>query len=503
MATQPKIESAFDRLPPQNVDAERSVLGAMLLNNDVVGTAVEILGEHPVQTFYYEAHQHIYDAVLALYRRNVPVDAITLLEQLNRNKKLKEAGGPAYVAELSGAVPTAANVEHYATIVMDMAILRRVITAFTQLAGDAYKLPPNVPEFLDKAEGEVLTIAEQRQLTPIYKVSDLLVDTVHRIEKLIKEKTGITGIESGYFELDQMTSGFQPSDMIVLAARPSVGKTALALNVAAHAAIELGKRVLLFSLEMSKEQLAMRLVCLVGNINAQRLRTGFLASEEFSKVLDASDKLSRAPLYIDDSANISALDLRSKSRRHKHQHGLDMIIIDYLQLMGTPNKTESRQVAIAEISRDIKGLARQLQVPVIALSQLSREAEKDDTGRPRLSHLRESGAIEQDADLVMLLSRPPKGRAGTKPKPDLPRCRQAAQRPHRRRQTALRQEPPAVPKSRRVRPARPSRRPFRPPAEHRRNLQRRRRRNTLLIHCGRGREKARIHKRDARPNSDL
>ncbi len=407
MATQRQPQPVFDRVPPQNLDAERSVLGAMLLNKDAVGTAVEVLQNRAEDVFYAEAHQCIYSAILALFRASSPVDYVTLLEQLTRDGNLEKAGGPAYVTDLSSTLPTSANIEHYARIVLDASILRRLISSCTRVAGEAYNSPPDVNKLLDRAEADIFAIAEQRQLNPIVKVADLLKDGINRIEAMMKSHSGITGIATGFTKLDELTSGFQKSDMIVIAARPSVGKTAFALNIAANAAIESQKKVLIFSLEMAKEQLVQRLLCLEGHIDSKRLRTGFLAQQEFPKLIKAADKLSVAPLYIDDTANISLLDLRSKARRHAAQHGLDLLIVDYLQLMSTGGRNESRQTEIAEISRNIKGLARELSIPVIALSQLSREAEKDDTGTPKLAHLRESGAIEQDADVVMMLSRPP------------------------------------------------------------------------------------------------
>jgi replicative DNA helicase len=394
-------------MPPHNIDAERSVLGAMLLNSDAVGTAIEMLRESGSDVFYGEAHQQIYDAIVALFRRNVPVDAVTLGEQLTRDGTLDACGGYTYISDLTGAVPTSANVEYYAQIVLDSAVLRKIITTCTLLAGEAYHTQGEVSELLDRAEAGIFSIAERRQLNPIYRVSDLLEDAIKRIEAVIKTHDGITGLATGFSKLDQMLSGLQPSDMIILAARPSVGKTAFALNMAANASISLNKSVLLFSLEMSKEQLVQRLLCMQGQIDSNRLRTGFLAGREFPKVAHAADTLSRAPIFIDDTPNISVLDLRSKARRHMAQHELHLIVIDYLQLMSSPGRSESRQVEISEISRAVKGLARELRVPVVALSQLSREAERDDSGVPKLSHLRESGAIEQDADVVLMLSRPP------------------------------------------------------------------------------------------------
>ncbi len=407
MATQRKAPPSFDRMPPQNIDAERSVLGAMLLNSEAVGTGIEVLRESAADVFYSEKHQYIYSAIVSLYRNNTPIDLVTLVEQLTRDGQLEVVGGPSYISDLAAAVPTSANVEYYAKIVLDAAVLRRVITACTRLAGEAYSLPPDVNALLDEAEQSIFSISETRQLNPIYKVVDLIPDAIDRIESIIKSHTGYTGLPSGYHRLDEMLSGFQPSDMIILAARPSVGKTAFALNVAANAAIREKKSVLVFSLEMSKEQLVQRLLCMEGQIDSKRLRTGFLAKSEFPKLQEAAGKLNTAPVFIDDTPNISILELRSKARRHAAQHSIDLLIIDYLQLMRAPGRTESRQTEIAEISRSVKGLARELRVPVIALSQLSREAEKDDTGAPKLSHLRESGAIEQDADVVLMLSRPP------------------------------------------------------------------------------------------------
>ncbi|MBI1320715.1 MAG: replicative DNA helicase [Candidatus Hydrogenedens sp.] len=410
MAVSPRSKepgNLFDRTPPQNIEAERSVLGAMLLNPEAVGAAVEILRDCGEDVFYHPAHQHIYDAVVGLFGKNTPVDLITLLEQLTRLGKLDESGGAAYIAELTGAVPTSANVEYYARIVLESATLRRIIETCTRMASEAYVGEGEVADLLDRAESEIFKIAETRQQNPVYKVGDLLEEGIKRIEDQIRAGTGITGVPSGFARLDEMLSGFQPSDMIIIAARPSVGKTAFSLNIAAHAAIKAQKSVLVFSLEMGKEQLVQRLLCMEGNVDASRLRTGFLARGEFPKLQRAAGALSTAPIYIDDTPGMGILELRSKARRHASRHGLDMIIVDYLQLMHGSKRAESRQVEISEISRAIKGIARELRCPVLALSQLSREAEKDDSGTPKLSHLRESGAIEQDADVVMMLARLP------------------------------------------------------------------------------------------------
>lgn len=407
MATRPKTDPVFDRTPPHDIDAERAVLGAMLLDPDAIGTAVEILRENPSEVFYAQAHQCLYSAMLSLYRNNMAVDATTLVHQLTRDGTLEETGGASYVAELTSAVPTSANIDHYARIVLDTAILRRTITVCTRVIGKAYEAHDDVNVLLDSAEADIFAIAEKRQLNPIQHVSQLLQPAVEKIESIIKSHSGITGIATGFDKLDELLSGLQDSDMVILAARPSVGKTALALNMARHIAVRDTKSVLIFSLEMAKEQLVQRMICMEGEIDSGRLRTGFLAKHVFPKLQIAAGRLNNAPIFIDDTPNISILELRSKTRRHASQHGLDLVIIDYLQLMNTGTRAENRQQEISEISRAIKGLARELKVPVLALSQLSREAEKDDSGIPKLSHLRESGAIEQDADVVMMLSRLP------------------------------------------------------------------------------------------------
>jgi replicative DNA helicase len=336
------------------------------------------------------------------------VDALVLKERLLASGRLEDVGGLPYIAELSGVVPTSANIDHYARIVMDKSLLRRLISSCTGIVAHAFEAPEDVTTLLDTAESELFRIAEQRQVNPIAKIDDLLKESVDRIETQIRSHSAITGMPTGFDKLDELTAGFQPSDMVVLAARPSVGKTAFALNVARHLAVDNRKNVLIFSLEMSKSQLVQRLLCMQGRVNSMRLRTGFLAEEEFKKIQRAAGALHGAPIFIDDTPGISVMELRAKARRHMARHGCDMIVVDYLQLMsgGGRGRVESRQVEIADISRAIKGIARELRVPVLALSQLSREAEKDDVGRPKLSHLRESGAIEQDADVVMMLYRP-------------------------------------------------------------------------------------------------
>lgn len=403
--------AVFDRTPPQNIEAERSVLGAMLLNPDAVGAGVEILKDRGEDMFYHEPHQHVYDAVVQLFGANQPVDAVTLMNQLTRNGKLEAAGGASYLAELTRAVPTSANIEVYARIVLEAALLRSVIATGTRLVSEAYAGETAAQDMLDRAEAEIFRMAETQQMSPIHRAGDLVGVGLQRIEDQMRSGGGITGVPTGYTQLDNMLSGFQPSDMVVLAARPSVGKTAFSLNFASHAAIHHNKSVLVFSLEMSKESLVQRLLCMEGQVDGSRLRTGFLARAEFPKLQRAAESLARAPLFIDDTPGITVLELRSKARRHAARHGLDMIVIDYMQLMTGDKRAESRQVQISEISRSVKGIARELSIPVIALSQLSREAEKDESGMPKLSHLRESGAIEQDADVVMMLARLPQNQS--------------------------------------------------------------------------------------------
>ena len=410
MAAQREPKPSLERVPPQNIEAEQAVLGAMLLNSDAVGAVIEVLREDPADLFYVEAHKQIFQAIIGLFRENRPVDEITLVDQLKRDGHYESSGGASYIAQLSGIVPTSANAEHYARIVLNAAILRKLITTCTVIASSAYEGEEDANELLDRAENSIFSIAQTRELNPISKVGDLVNAAIEQIERLIASHTGISGLATGYTRLDEMLSGLQPSDMVVLASRPSVGKTALALNMASHVAIRENKGVMIFSLEMSREQLTQRLLCMEGRIDSARLRSGFLAKEEMSKLQPAASRLYSAPIYIDDTANITMLEIRSKARRHKAQHDVQLIIIDYLQLMsgsGSSRRAENRQVEISEISRGIKGLARELHVPVLALSQLSREAEKDDTGIPKLSHLRESGSIEQDADVVLMLWRPP------------------------------------------------------------------------------------------------
>lgn len=400
------------RTPPHDIQAERCVLGCMLLNPDAVGTAIEILRENPKDVFHAEQHQHIYKAVIDLFRKPAPVDALTLMNQLKANDALEDAGDATYLADLTDAVPNSANVEYYANIVLDAAIRRNLIKICDKLSSKAFEDNEDVRNLLDTAEQDVFKIAEQRQTSPVYSLRELVTAGVERLEKLKTSRSGITGLATGYPDLDRMLMGMQPSNMVILGARPSVGKTAFALNVARNVAVRDHKPVLIFSLEMSKEEITQRMLCLEAELDMERLRDGFQADKEFQKLPAAADRLLKAPIFIDDTPNINVLDIRSKARRHFVEHeDTALVIVDYLQLMSavTVKKNETRQNEISEISRAVKALARELGVPVLALSQLNRQVERDsDSGEPRMSHIRESGSIEQDADVILLLWRPGK-----------------------------------------------------------------------------------------------
>ena len=390
------------RIPPQNVEAEQAVLGAMMLDHNAVVAAMEKLSPND---FYREVHRTIFEAMSRLHRENKEVDVITLPEELRRMKKLDEVGGLEYILSLPNLVATAANVEFHAGIVAEKALARNIISTCTELTAAAYDGEREPEDLLDDAERKILQISESKRRGDFSPVGVVVEETLDKITKLYENKAGITGLPTGFRDLDRMTSGLQPSDLILVAARPSMGKTAFTLNIAQNVGVRQHKTVAFFSLEMSQEQLVQRLLCQIAHIDSQKLRTGQLNSdEEWTKLTDACDKLYQAPIYIDDTPGISVTEMRSKARRLKAEHGLDLIIVDYLQLMQGRN-SESRQQEISEISRSLKALARELKVPLIALSQLSRSVESRQDKRPMLSDLRESGALEQDADIVSFLYR--------------------------------------------------------------------------------------------------
>jgi replicative DNA helicase len=388
-------------VPPQNLEAERAVLGSLLLVNEHINQVVDSLS---VDEFYSRGHQVVYRAILDLYNRGEAVDFLTLRDELRRKDQLEAAGGIAYLSGLTDVVPAAANVQHYTRIVRETAALRALIQASTEILSSAYGEAERADQLLDQAESRIFEIAERRLTSDLIPLKDVVKRAMEHIESIHERGSRITGLATGFYELDELTAGLQPAEFIVLAARPAIGKTTFALNVAERVAVTDGKAVALFSLEMSTQQLAQNLLCLHRRLDAQRLRKGMLSNEERSELRLAAEVLYQAPVFLNDSPTLSALSLRAKARRLKRQHDIQLVIVDYLQLMEPP-PAESRQQQVAEISRSLKGLARELGVPVLAVSQLNRAPEAREDHRPRLADLRESGAIEQDADVVLLLHR--------------------------------------------------------------------------------------------------
>jgi replicative DNA helicase len=390
------------RLPPQNLEAETSVLGAVLLENDALNRVLEILRE---DDFYREAHRRIFSAILHLYEHSEPVDLVTLSEVLKTRGELEDVGGIAYLNALVNGVPTAANIAYYAKIIKEKAILRKLINRATEIVSQSYSNSGDVDEFIDQAERTIFEISEDRVRPSFYPIKDLIKAGFKTIERLYEKRQLITGVPTGFQRLDELTSGLQPSDLIIIAGRPSMGKTAFALNIAQNAAVQASVPAAIFSLEMSKEQLALRMLCSEAKVDAHRLRGGFLGEADWPKLTRAAGSLSEAPLFIDDTPGISALEMRAKARRLKLEHNLGLVIVDYLQLMRGRASVDSREQEISDISRSLKALAKELAIPVIALSQLNRRVEDRGDKRPQLSDLRESGAIEQDADVILFLYR--------------------------------------------------------------------------------------------------
>ncbi|WP_059171630.1 replicative DNA helicase [Bacillus sp. FJAT-27445] len=392
-----------DRMPPQNIEAEQAVLGAIFLEPASLTLATEILIP---EDFYRASHQKIFNMMLKLNDEGKAVDLVTVTEELAAAKLLEDMGGVSYLSELAGSVPTAANIEYYAKIVEEKSLLRRLIRTATSIAQDGYSREDEVESLLSEAEKSIMEVAQRKNAGAFHNIKDVLVRTYDNIESMHNRKGDITGIETGFRELDRMTAGFQRNDLIIVGARPSVGKTAFALNIAQNVGVKTGENVAIFSLEMGAEQLVMRMLCAEGNIDAQRLRTGSLTDDDWGKLTMAMGSLSRAGIFIDDTPGVRVGDIRAKCRRLKQEHGLGMIMIDYLQLiLGSGRSGENRQQEVSEISRSLKQLARELQVPVIALSQLSRGVEQRQDKRPMMSDIRESGSIEQDADIVAFLYR--------------------------------------------------------------------------------------------------
>ncbi|MBP9855176.1 MAG: replicative DNA helicase [Candidatus Omnitrophica bacterium] len=390
------------KVPPQNIEAEKSVLGSMLIDDEAIGLAVENLDE---AWFYNEAHRIIYQSIVSLYNDRKNVDLITLTDKLKNEGQLTQVGGVSYITSIIDFVPTAANIEHYSNIVKEKGILRRLIKNSTQIIGECYDAKGNVEDVVDNAERLIFEVADLKQKQKSYHIKDLVKVGIETIDRLYQRKEHLTGISTGYAEVDKMTSGLQNSDLIIVAARPSMGKTAFAITMAENFALKYGGAVAIFSLEMSKEQLVQRMLCSQARVDAHKVRSGFLSPSDWPLLTKAAAELSNAKIFIDDSAAISALELRAKARRLKANNDIQLIILDYIQLMRGTGKTENRQQEISDISRSLKSLARELRVPIVALSQLSRLVEQRQDHRPQLSDLRESGAIEQDADVVMLLMR--------------------------------------------------------------------------------------------------
>lgn len=388
------------------------MLGAMLIDKEAIAKATEVLS---ADDFYREAHRVIFSAMLELYNKNEAVDMVTVTEILKRDNKLEDIGGIAYITSLANVVLTAANVKYHAEIVAEKSVLRQLVRVSTEIAAMGYEANEDVGTLLDTAESRILEISNRKKKNDFTAINDILMDSVQSIESLLQNKGGLTGLPAGFADLDKLTSGLHPSDFIILAARPSMGKTALALNIVQNVALRAHKviggeprSVAFFSLEMSKEQLVNRMLCAEAGIDSQRLRVGEMHDEDWTHLWDACDTMSRAKIYIDDTAGITAMDMRSRARRLKAEHGLDLIVVDYLQLMqgsGKRNNSGDRQQEVSEISRSLKALARELDVPVLALSQLSRSVESRQVKRPMLSDLRESGSLEQDADIVAFLYR--------------------------------------------------------------------------------------------------
>ncbi|MEI8355197.1 MAG: replicative DNA helicase [Deltaproteobacteria bacterium] len=398
--------STFDakKLPPQSIEAEMSILGGILLENEAINRVLDLLMP---EDFYRETHRKIMRAMIELNEHREPCDLITMTTILKKRGDLEEVGGGAYLATLVDFVPTAANIAYYSKIVKEKAILRTLISAATEIITQGYDARVEIEELLDMAQKTIFDISENKLKPAYYQVSALLKETIKNIEALYEKKDHVTGVPTGYFDLDEKTAGFQRGDLVIIAGRPSMGKTAFALNIAQYAAIhaEPNQAVALFSLEMSKEQLVTRLLCSEARVDASRLRTGHLIETDWHKLTRGASALHEAKIFIDDTPAISVLEMRAKSRRLKAEHNVGMIVVDYLQLMRGGSNPESRQQEISEISRSLKALAKELNVPVVALSQLNRGLESRTDKRPMMSDLRESGAIEQDADVIMFVYR--------------------------------------------------------------------------------------------------
>ena len=396
------VEAIPGKLIPQNKEAEQSVLGSILIENQ---SFLKTYGLIAADDFYFEAHRKIFSAMTELFDQGDPLDLLTLPEKLRKNGQLEETGGVAYLASLVEMVPTAANIKYYARIVKEKAVLRNLITAATDIITECYEDTDDIEELLDKAEKRVFEISERKILPGFIPINQVLKESFETLEKLLQRKELVTGVATGFHEFDSLTAGLQPSDLVIVAGRPGMGKTSFCLNVAQYVATVGQKPVAIFSLEMSGQQLVLRLLCAEARINSAKVRKGFLDKDDWPRLTKAAGIISEAPIYIDDSAALSTLDIRARARRLKAEKGLELVMIDYLQLITGRSKYESRHLEISEITRSLKALAKELGVPVVAVSQLSRAVEHRSDRKPQLSDLRESGSIEQDGDLIVLLYR--------------------------------------------------------------------------------------------------
>ncbi len=393
---------SLDKLPPYHLEAEQSVIGACFKAEDALSKALEILDE---ADFYKAAHQTVFRNMRISFEANEPIDILGLADRMRQNNELETIGGINYLSQLEDFVPTSTAVSHHAKIVREKKILRDLIQTATEIVTNSYGESDSVEEILDQAEKSIFEISEKRTRRSFFPLKEVVKDNFKSIEKLVGQPGMVTGVPTGFLDLDNKTAGFQPSDLIILAARPSMGKTSLALDIARFASLHANIATAMFSLEMSKDQLGMRMLCAEARVNSSKLRTGYLASSDWPRLSQAGERLSSAKLFIDDSPALSSLDVRARSRRLAAEHPLGLIIVDYLQLMQSRGKTESRQLEVSEISRGLKSLAKEINVPILALSQLSRAVESRTDKRPMLSDLRESGSIEQDADVVAFIYR--------------------------------------------------------------------------------------------------
>jgi replicative DNA helicase len=405
------VDATLEKPLPNNLDAERSVLGAILLDNHALNPAIEHLRP---EDFFLDQHRRVFTQMIALGEGQQAIDLVTLTEELNRKGDLEASGGAPYLASLADGMPKVSNIEHYARIVKEKAILRNLIHTTHNIQQRAFEGEDGADAILDGAESDIFALAEDRVRVGLLPIKDIVRDNFERLERIFREGKSITGIPTGYVELDKLTSGLQPSELLILAARPSQGKTALALNLMENIAIRGGHPVAMFSLEMSKESLLQRLVASVAQIDAHKFRTGHLSKEDWRRMTESLGTISAAPLWLDDAGSISVLEIGAKARRLKREKGLSMLVVDYLQLITGRGRFGNRQEEVSSISRGLKGLAKELQIPVLVLSQLTRAPERDERG-PQLSDLRESGAIEQDADVVMFIYRPHFFKAGATP----------------------------------------------------------------------------------------